>query len=135
MDTSKFDVMLDANSETFVDDLRKALGLQPGEALEIVTPQFTRTDGRRIVYAPRTEREYDALRLMTPENLKDIGCQIWDSENGRTHWLYPYEWYPFIPNGYPVVDINGEIEPFSKGETDDDIRYGALAFGFIQSAH
>lgn len=135
MDTSKFDVMLDANSETFIEDLKKALGLKPGEALEIVTPQFTRTDGRKITYAPRTEREYDALKLMEPAGLKDIGCQIWDKENGRTHWLYPYEWYPFIPNGYPVTSISGETEPFAKGETDDDIRYGALAFGFIQDAH
>lgn len=135
MDTTKFDVMLDASSETFVEDLRKALGLQPGEALQIVTPQFTRTDGRKIVYAPRTEREYDALKLMDPQHLREIGCQIWDKENGRTHWLYPSEWYPFIPNGYAITDINGHTEPFQKGVTDDDIRFGALAYGFIQNAH
>lgn len=135
MDTSKFDVMLDMSSETFVADLRKALCLQPGEVLQIVTPQFTRTDGRKVVYVPRTEREYDALKLMEPESLKEIGCQIWDRENGLTHWLYPYEWYAFIPNGYPITDINGVTEPFVKGETDNDIRFGALAYGFIQAAH
>lgn len=135
MDTTKFDVMLDASSESFVEDLRKALGLKPDDTLEIMTPQFTRTDGRKIVYAPRTEREYDALKLMEPNNLKDIGCQIWDRENGRTHWLYPYEWYPFIPNGYGITFIGGDTGIFRKGETDDDIRFGALAFGFIQDAH
>lgn len=135
MDLTKFDVILGANSESFAADLKKALRLKDGETLEIMTPQFTRTDGRKITYAPRTEREYDALKLMDPQNLKDIGCQMWDKTGGQIHWLYPYEWYPFIPNGYVVTDIMGGTEPFVKGKTDDDIRFGALSFGFIQTAH
>lgn len=135
MDTTKFDVILDASSETFIEDLKKALGLKPGEALEIVTPQFERTDGRKITYRPRTAREYDALPLMEPAHLKEIGCQIWDKEGGNTLWLYPHEWYEHIPAGYEIVDIRGNVEPFVPGETDDDMRYGALAFGFLQAEH
>lgn len=132
MNSSKFDVMLDASSESFIDDLKKSLGLADGETLQIITPQFTRTDGRKIVYRPSTEREYNALKLMEPDNLKDIGCQIWKHEGAKTHWLYPSEWYDSIPNGYPITFIDGETLPFECGETDDDIRFGALAFGFIQ---
>lgn len=135
MDESKLDVILDASSETFIEDLRKALGLAPGETLQIVTPQFKRTDGLKIGYFPRTEREYLALREMAPESLKAIGCQIWDRDEKGTHWLYPHEWYSFIPDGLEIVDIMGNREPFTKGETDDDMRYGALAFGFIQPTH
>ena len=135
MDTTKFDVILDASSDTFVEDLRKAIGLEPGEQLEIVTPQFTRTDGLKIGYFPRTEREYDAIKAMSAENLKSIGCQIWDKENGKTHWLYPGEWYDHIPEGYEVTDIMGNTEAFAPGVTDDDIRYGCLAYGFIQATN
>jgi hypothetical protein len=132
VDETQFDVILDEGSETFVDDLKKALGLKPGQPLLIVTPQFTRTDGLKIGYFPRTAKEYQALKLMEPDNLKAIGCQIWNREGGRTHWLYPSEWYDFIPDGIDVVAINGETETFKKGETDNDIRFGALAYGFIQ---
>lgn len=92
MDTSKFDDMLDASSESFVEDFKKALGLLPGETLQFITPQFTRTDGRVIQWTPKTAREFDALKVMKHQHLKDAGCQKWN-----------------------------------------DTRYGALAFGFIQS--
>lgn len=134
MDMTKFDVILDMASPTFAADLEKALGLKPSEKLEIVTPQFTRTDGRLVTYRPRTVREFDALKLMDEQSLKDAGCGIWNKEGGKTHWLYPHEWYDFIPDGYEITDICGNVEPFEKGKTDDDIRYGCLAYGFIQPA-
>ena len=131
----RFDVMLDASDENFVQDLMKAIGVEPGEAVNIVTPTFNRTDGRVIQYVPKLPREYRALPLMDPENLKKIGCQIWDSENGKTHWLYPAEWYEHIPAGFEVVCISGRPEKFMPGETDDDRRFGALAYGFFQTVN
>lgn len=133
MDVSKFDVILDAASESFMEDFKKAIGLKPGETLQIITPQFTRTDGRTIQWIPKTEREFEALKVMDQANLRLVGCQIWDRKPGSIHWLYPSEWYASIPDGYEITDINGTVENFQTGVTDDDIRFGCLAYGFIQS--
>jgi len=49
-------------------------------------------------------------------------------------WLFPKEWYNSIPDGLEVVDINGKREDFKRHETDNDTRYGALAYGFVFKA-
>lgn len=128
----QFDTVLDAGDPNFAEDLAKALGVEPGEKIQIVTPQFTRTDGLVVSYIPTTPEEYAALPKMKPENLKKIGCQVWDDEGGKLHWLYPHEWYNHIPDGTEIIDINGNVEQFKRGETDNDMRYGALSFGFVQ---
>lgn len=124
----KFEVMLDANAPDFAEQLRNALGLQPGDTLEIATPQFERTDGRVIGYFPRTVEEFDALKKLEDHALRAIGCRVWE----EGHYLYPKEWYYNIPNEYPVVDIFGDTELFVPGVTDDDIRFGCLAYGFVK---
>ena len=127
------DIMLDMNDKDFAADLAAALDLKPGEELEIVTPQFERTDGRIISYFPKTKREYEALILLSESALKKIGCQKWDGDENEIHWLYPAEWYSSIPDGLKITSISGNAEIFKTGKTDDDRRFGALAFGFIQS--
>lgn len=122
----KFDVMLDASDPSFVDQLKAAMGLERGDTIQIVTPQFNRIDGRVISYFPRTVEEFDALKKLDDKALRAIGCGVWD----EGHYLFPHEWYWNIPNGYLVVDINDEIEAFVPGQTDDDKRFGCLAFGF-----
>lgn len=46
--------------------------------------------------------------------------------------LIPGEWYNSIPEGFELYDICGHKELFKKGETDDDIRFGCLAYGIIR---
>ena len=121
-----FDIMLDAGSPTFAEELRAALGLSPGAQLTITTPQFERTDGRVIGYFPRTVQEFDALKKLSHKSLMTIGCCLWD----EGHYLYPKEWYWNIPTGYVVTDIFDSEEPFVPGTTDDDIRFGCLSYGF-----
>jgi hypothetical protein len=106
--------------------IREALGVGDYEKVRVVTPQFERTDGKTIKYFPKTEAEFDALKKAPKDILIDIGLKLWD----KGHWLYPGEWYDFIPEGYPITDINGVTEPFRKGKTDNDIRFGCLAYGF-----
>lgn len=132
MDLSKFDVILDASDKDFTEKLRAALDLKEGEVLNIITPQFTRTDGRIITYIPSTPEEYAAIKKMDAETLKKIGCQIWDKTDRNTHWLFPGEWYAYIPVGTEIIDINGDTEAFEPNVTDDDIRFGALPYGFVQ---
>lgn len=96
--------------------------------LEFTFPQFDRTNGRTVNWIPKTKKEFDILKQMDEKTLKMLGLQKWTEEDEL--WLYPAEWYDSIPDGYEIVDINNVTENFKHGETDDDRRFGALAFGF-----
>lgn len=131
-DPGKFDAILDVTDPDFLQKLRAALDLRQDEYLNLILPQFTRTDGKRVVYVPKTKAEYAALPHLPPDLLRSFGCQPWDEEN-PTLWLFPGEWYWSIPENLEVVDILGNTERFIRGVTDDDIRCGALSFGFRES--
>jgi hypothetical protein len=126
----KCDVVLDANDPNFAEQFREAVGLEPGKPLEIITPQFTRTDS---VVPVAALDDFSTLAKLSPETLKAIGCCLWDepNEKGEVLWLLPGEWYDRIPEGFPLTCIDGKTEPFKRGETDDDTRYGCLAYGII----
>ena len=124
--------MLDMADPDFNEKFRKALGLKDGDTLQIVTPQFTRTDGAVITYIPKTVEEYEFLKMLRPDNLQKIGLRKWDGDETHTHWLYPSEWYASIPAGLPVASISGKTKPFEPGKTSNDIRAGMLSYGFIQ---
>ncbi len=107
--------------DEFVDFIKSL-----GPDVEIRTPQFERTNGIVPVIPESNLDWFDKLKTLPKETLVQLGMGIW----GKGHYLFPKEWYSFIPNGYPVVDINGNTELFRRGETDDDIRFGCLSFGF-----
>ena len=44
-------------------------------------------------------------------------------------YLIPGEWYNSIPEGFQITTISGRIETFQKGITDNDTRFGCLAYG------
>lgn len=121
-----FDVMLDVGAVDFKEKLLDALGVTSFDQVTFSTPQFDRTDGIVVSYFPRTIEEFDALKKLPDESLRSIGCGLWDDG----HWLYPASWYWNIPVGYLVTDINDNTEPFMPGKTDDDRRFGMLAYGF-----
>jgi hypothetical protein len=99
--------------------------------IKIRTPQFTRIDGK-IVNAPN-EKEWDfIINDASQEQLIELGCQLMEENEGKTLLLFPGEWYEFIPNGSKLIDIFWSAEVFEKGVTDDDIRYGALAYGVVR---
>lgn len=123
--------ILSMDSPTFAEDFANAIGLQPGEKLEIMTPQFERTDGVQVPVLVDFS-DWENLHKKDPETLKALGFGVWDeTENGK-HWLFPKEWYAIIPDGFLITQIDGEQEEFKRGETDDDYRFGCLSFGFIQ---
>lgn len=126
----KCDVILDAGDPDFAEQFREAVGLKPGEPLEIITPQFTRTDG---IVPALPQINFSDLHKLPVETLKAIGCGAWDDPNakGEQLWLLPGEWYSHIPEGMPLVCIDGTTEPFENGKTDNDIRFGCLAYGII----
>lgn len=129
----EFNEMLDMNDPDFAEKFKKALGLEESQGLEITTPTFNRKDNLAITYFPKTIKEYQTLKQLNSESLKALGLQKWNSEKGITLWLFPAEWYEHIPAGLKIIDINYKEEEFIPGITDDDRRFGALAFGFTQN--
>lgn len=106
--------------------IREAIGAGPNDVVEIVTPQFERTASMPPVKPPPAlPSKWHDLRAMTKAELKALGCGNWD---GRL-MLFPKEWYDYIPEGFAIESINGDVEKFQKGVSDDDMRYGCLPYG------
>lgn len=131
--------------DEFEKELIAALGIEPGDTVVLVTPQFNRMPGSPEPAAPPTDRAaFEVLKDMDELTLRELGLGCWshyrmidgecveeEDQSKCTHstWLFPAEWYSSIPAGFPVVDIFGETSAFQPGVTDDDIRFGCLSFG------
>lgn len=127
MDLTKFNAVLHMDDEQFAEKFIEALGLKPGETVEIVTPQFERNDG----ITPALPDVWERLKTLSMDTLKAIGCRPWSDpdKDGNVLMLFPYEWYGHIPEGFKIKSISGDRELFRHGETDDDKRGGVLAYG------
>ena len=128
MNSPKNTPILHMDSPTFADDLAREIGPCPHE---ITTPQFHRTDGVTVSAPSLTAEEWANLGKLPLDRVRQMGCQMWEDDAKGIHWLFPGEWYPHIPPGTMITSICGDVEPFQPGVTDDDIRFGALAYGFI----
>ena len=129
-----------ASESDWAAELREAIGAGPDEPVSIVTPQFEREPGQPPATPPA---DWEALRTLDVQALKELGMRPWgcpEDAAGNEHpeagclWLFPGEWYPAIPNGFEIVDINFNAEVFVRGRTDDDIRFGCLSFGVLGPA-
>ncbi len=129
---------LRADDPDLAEKLGGAIGAEPGDTIEIVTPQFERPKNwPQPGGPPQTTEEWDALRYMTLEQLLALGCGNWDG----LLVVFPGEWYASIPEGYQLHCISGETLPHlplpadrstakpGVDYTDDDIRFGCLAYG------
>ena len=128
MNDIKFDAILNLNDADFAQKFLEAIGAKPGETIRIKGPQFERTDG---VVPSLPADSWERLCSLSKESLKALGCCAWDEPDARgmVLMLFPHEWYSHIPAGYEIVCINGDREQFVPGETDDDMRFGCLAYG------
>ena len=91
--------------------------------IEIITPQFERPAG---VPAPSVvPGDWADLANRSMLELVSMGCGNWDGGLA----LFPAEWYPHIPEGMALATINGGVETFAAGVSDDDTRYGCLPYG------
>jgi hypothetical protein len=126
----QFDEILHIDDPEFAQKFARAIGVSPGDAVEIATPQFNRTGG---IIPSIPDGIWHQLHTLSMSTLKSIGCSQWDEEDehGRVLMLFPAEWYPYIPAGLPITDINGNDELFEPGITDDDRRAGVLAYGVV----
>ncbi len=123
--------ILSMNSPTFAEDFRKVLGIKEGEILQVFGPQFDRTNGVTPTDPPATLEEWAALPGKTEPELRAMGFGLWDDPYPQL-WLLPAEWYSGIPDGLVLHCIDGSTEIFKAGATDNDRRFGCLAFGFLR---
>jgi hypothetical protein len=66
--------------------------------------------------------------------LKELGLRSWEAREGLTLFLFPGEWYSYIPEGFEVVTLRYNREVFARGVSDDDTRFGYLAYGILAVA-
>lgn len=112
-----------------VGEIIEALDLKPGDRVTVSTPKFGREDGKKIRYVPMKWEQFDALKVAPKDTLQMLGLKEWGE---YSLWLFPCEWYATIPEGYEVTTITGGVERFKPGVTDDDRRYGVLAYGIVR---
>jgi hypothetical protein len=126
--------LVPGDENSLADAIRKAIGAGPYEKVMVATPQFDRIDGKVVTFKPESAEQLDGLKANAPDwALRDIGMGMWEeTKDDQIHWLFPAEWYESIPKGYEIVDINGLVEKFEPGKTDDDRRGGMLAYGWIR---
>lgn len=143
MSKSIKDVLEDALNESTTDihemdlesiddpDVRKILEAiksvipEDYDSIAIYTPQFNRNDNIVPATPGMTSEWFDSLKLKSSDELKALGLGHWD----EGHFLFPEEWYDYIPDGYEVVGISNKLFKFKKDKTSKDTRYGLLAYG------
>lgn len=78
-------------------------------------------------------QNYDEDFGLTSEELYGLGLTPWGKEDGsdKELWLFPQAFYAHIPAGFPLVFISWKRGEFMPHQTDDDTRYGYLAYGVL----
>lgn len=109
--------------------IREAIGAGPDEEIDVTTPQFDRASDMSRPKSPPSD--WKSLRLRKSSELRAMGCGAWANRRSdkTSLMLFPAEWYEAIPSGFEVETISGRTEFFVPGETDNDRRFGCLAYG------
>lgn len=118
--------VIDMSEPDAAQQLADAIGVKPGDTLNVMTPQFTRTDGRIPVTPDGWPGFFARLPGLALDEIIALGCRMWDDDIA----LFPFEWFDYIPEGMDVVNLNGATIKFSRTECSKDRRFGMLPYGF-----
>lgn len=115
--------------------------------LQIVSSPVHRHPADPIPAAPPCSVEaWESLRTMSITDLREMGLGVWNKpdQEGKVLMLFPGEWYTSIPEGFLLDGLWSVLEegssheerpePFVRGETDSDTRFGFLAYGIKVNA-
>lgn len=86
---------------------------------------------KQVNWVPQKPEDFHILRKMKQADLLKIGMQIWDVRNQKALFLFPVEWYDYIPDGFTIYDIFGEREKFSRASHKKEQRFGCLPYGMM----
>ena len=78
------------------------------------------------------ETPFAELPGLPPDVLQALGCRLFDEMPSGDLWLFPGEWFNYLPDGLKVVSITGEQYAFDTKTCDPDTRMGLLAYGFYR---
>lgn len=132
--------MINLNDPDAAEQLAAAIGVKPGDTVRIVTPQFTRpaSEGKAPPYPG--DATFARLAGLSDAERRALGLRPWnkpgdgDAFGGGVLWLLPGEWYDYMPRRARLVSISGRAEAFDRGVTDNDTRFGCLAYGVVVGA-
>lgn len=77
---------------------------------------------------PKTLKAWEALRRCSVGELTRMGFVPWDEEE-PVLMLIPGEWFKVLPKGLELESISGRKKVVGKDRLDNDIRFGAVAYG------
>jgi hypothetical protein len=99
--------------------------MNPEDALESFNPDKPASDDKMRIENGSLVFEVGREEKVPTEKLEVDECV----------WLFPAEWYNIIPDKFIVTGLYGESYPFEKGKTDDDRRFGCLAYGIRRKSY
>lgn len=109
--------------------LQSLLKLPADFPLETDTPVLT-DQTESIHYLPRTPQEFMAIHLYLPQKfITVVGCQILQQCDEFTHYLYPTDWFDYIPDN-SVVITSKEIRVRFKKRAIHNVSKTHLPVGF-----
>lgn len=93
--------------------------------------------------APRTKTEFrELLKNGGRTRLLNQGFRIWERYKSKKHTphlkkgeallLIPGKYYDLIPERFPLITLFGSKIKFRHGQTDNDTRFGLLAYGIAK---
>jgi hypothetical protein len=93
---------------------------------------FALTDLKKRDKPEKIWAMFDLLKEQRPETLKLLGLKVWDHDDKKRLWQFPMEWYMFIPDGYPIVDLRYKPLKFIPQSTSLETFDGMLKYGIKQ---
>lgn len=93
-------------------------------------PQFDRASTEQGPAEYPGDDALAGLSGLDQQSLYDLGLRCWRHEDPEL-WCFPAEWYDSLPDGLEITTISGAKKTFVRGQTDNDRRYGCLAFGVL----
>jgi len=105
--------------------------------IKFITPQFKRSKPIEDKYIPKSEEEFiKFMKKSDSKRLIEVGFLIFDTQCIKDKryglFLFPGEWYDYIPNGFKITSISMNPITFINGQSDDDTRFGCLPYGVIK---
>ena len=77
------------------------------------------------------EVPFNEVKNLPKETLHALGCRHFNTTKHGELWLFPGEWFAYLPPGLEITNIFGITGTFNPDTTDSDTRMGCLAFGVM----